>query len=122
MQELAERRAVPRSRLVNWPVARVQGVGEVRLIDLSVAGAQIQHLHPLSPGVACVLDLPSAIGALSLSAAVVWCTVIGQKRNVGGDSHLVARSGLRFMTLTAVQQDALEVTLRDLVPARRPIV
>jgi hypothetical protein len=31
---------------------------------------------------------------------VVWCAVVGRKRKLGGDSHLVARTGLRFTTLT----------------------
>jgi PilZ domain len=121
MPEDLERRAVPRTRLVNRPTTRARGVREVRLLDLSVAGAQIEHLDPLPPGVACVLDLPPPSEALNLPAQVVWCTVIGRKRKVGGESHLVARSGLQFMTLTAEQQAALAATLHYLATAWQPI-
>ena len=121
MSEDLERRAVPRTRLADRPPAGVRGVQQVRLLDLSVAGAQIEHLDPLSPGVACVLDLPPPCGVLNLPAQVVWCTVIGRKRKVGSGSHLVARSGLQFMTLTAEQQAALADTLQDLAAALEPI-
>ena len=121
MPEDLERRAVPRTRLADRPPAGVRGLQQVRLLDLSVAGAQIEHLDPLSPGVACVLDLPPPSEALNLPAQVVWCTVIGRKRKVGSESHLVARSGLRFTTLTAEQQAALAATLHNLATAWQPI-
>ena len=121
MPEDQERRAVPRTRVADRPTARVPGVRQVRLLDLSVAGAQIEHLDPLSPGVACVLDLPPPWGAVNLPAQVVWCTVIGRKRKVGSGSHLVARSGLRFTALTAGQQAALAATLHNLATAWQPI-
>ena len=66
MPETPERRGTPRTRLRNRPAAQVAGVRQVRLLDLSVAGAQIEHLDPLSPGVACVLDLPPPSGAVAL--------------------------------------------------------
>ena len=120
MSEELERRAVPRTRLADRPAARVRGVREVRLLDLSLAGAQIEHLDPLQPGVACTLDLPPPYGVLNLAAQVVWCTVIGKKRKGGGESHLVARSGLQFTTLSAGQQAALADTLQNLATALQP--
>jgi hypothetical protein len=56
-----------------------------------------------------------------LPAQVVWCTVVGRKRKSGGDYHLVARSGLRFTTLTAQQQAALADILHALTTALQPI-
>ena len=120
MTEAQERRVVPRTRLVERPAARVRGMREVRLLDLSVAGAQIEHLDLFRLGVACALDLPPPSGALNLPAQVVWCTVIGRKRKVGGESHLVARSGLQFTTLTAGQHAALADTLQHLAAALHP--
>jgi hypothetical protein len=78
-------------------------VREVRLLDLSLTGAQIEHL-----------DLPPPYAVLSLPAQVVWCTVIGRKRKLGSASHLVARSGFRFPTLTGVQHAALADSLQHL--------
>ena len=42
-------------------------------------------------------------------------------RNVGGESYLVARSGLQFATLTGAQHAALAQTLQDLAAAFQPI-
>jgi len=122
MPEEQERRAVARIQLANRPVARVRGLPEVRLLDLSLTGAQIEHLDLLRPGTTCTLDLPPPSAALSLPVQVVWCAVIGRKRKVGSASHLVSRSGLRFTTLTGAQHTALADTLQYLTAAHHPIV
>ena len=114
MPEELERRAVPRTMLAAPPAARVRGLQEVRLLDLSVTGAQIEHLDPLRPGTTCTLDLPPPSGALSLPVQVVWCAVIGRRHKVGSASRLVARSGLRFTRLTGAQHAALADTLQHL--------
>ena len=121
MTEGRDRRAVPRMTLAERPAARVRGMREVHLLDLSLTGAQIEHLDLFRFGASCALDLPPPFGALSLPAEVVWCTVVGRKRKLGGDSHLVARSGLRFTTLTVGQHAALAQTLQDLAAAFQPI-
>ena len=120
MMEERERRTVPRTTLAERPAARVRGLPEVRLLDLSLTGAQIEHLDLLRPGLACTLDLLPPCGALSLPAKVIWCAVIGRKRKVGSGSHLVSRSGLRFTALTGAQHAALAGTLQDLAAARQP--
>jgi hypothetical protein len=121
MTEAQEKRAVPRKTLAERPAARVRGMREVHLLDLSLTGAQIEHLDLFRFGASCALDLPPPFGALSLPAQVVWCTVVGRKRKLGGDSHLVARSGVRFTTLTVGQHAALAQTLQDLAAAFQPI-
>jgi hypothetical protein len=120
MTEGQERRAITRTGLAECPPARVRGLREVRLLDLSPAGAQIEHLDLFRLGASCALDLPPPCGALSLPAEVVWCAVVGRKRKLGGDSHLVARSGLRFTTLTTAQRAALAESLRHLVTEAQP--
>ncbi len=121
MREAQEKRAVPRTRLAERPAARVRGMREVRLLDLSLTGAQIEHLDLFRFGASCALDLPPPFGALSLPVEVVWCTVVGRKRKLGGESHLVARSGVRFTTLTGAQHAALAQNLQDLAAAYQPI-
>ena len=115
MTEAHERRAVLRTALSARPAARVRGLRGVHLLDLSLAGAQIEHLGVFRLGAPCTLDLPPPCEAVSLAAQVVWCTVIGRKRTLGGESHLVARSGLRFTTLTGAQHAALTNSLKHLV-------
>jgi PilZ domain len=121
MTEAQERRAVPRTRLAERPAARVRGLREVRLLDLSLAGAQIEHLGVFRLGAPCALDLPPPCGALSLPAQVAWCTVIGRQRTRGGESHIMSRSGLRFTTLTGAQHAALADSLQRLAAAVQPI-
>jgi len=105
--EERERRMAPRTMLAERPAARVRGLPGVRLLDLSLTGAQIEHLDLLRPGAACTLDLPLPGGVWNLPAQAVWCSVIGRKRRPGGQSHLVSRSGLRFTKLTVAQDAAL---------------
>jgi hypothetical protein len=93
---------------------------EVRLLDLSLTGAQIEHLDLFRLSAFCALDFPPPFGALSLPAQVVWCTVVGRQRKLGGTSHLVARSGLSFPRLTGAQHTALADTLRHLAATRHP--
>ena len=115
-----ERRMVPRTTLAEWPAARVRGVRAVHLLDLSLTGAQIEHLDLVRLGAPCALELPPPFGALSLRAEVVWCTVIGRQHRLGGASRLVARSGLRFIRLTGAQHTTLADTLRHLAATRHP--
>jgi len=122
MTEAQERRAVPRMTLADRPDARVRGLREVHLLDLSPTGAQSEHLDLFRLSASCALDFPPPFGALSLPVQVVWRTVIGRKRKLGGTSHLVARSGLRFPTLTGAQHTALAETLQHLAAPPHPIV
>ena len=121
MTEARERRAVPRMTLPDRPDARVRGLREVHLLDLSLTGAQIEHLDLFRLSASCALDFPPPFGALSLPAQVVWCTVIGRQRKLGGTSHLVARSGVWFTRLTGAQRTALADTLQDFAATFQPI-
>ena len=121
MGEDHERRALPRTMLSRDLLVRLHDGRVARLLDLSEAGAQIEHVAVLRPAASCRLELPPSLGALLLPAQVVWCTVVGRKRKLGGDSQLVARSGLRFTSLTAQQQAALADILHTLTTALQPI-
>ena len=107
MAEARDRRAVPRATLDERFSARVRGLRGVHLLDLNLTGARIEHLGLLRLDASCDLELPPPFGALTLPAQVVWCTVIGRKRKLGGESHLVSHTGLRFTTLTVAQRAAL---------------
>ena len=121
MTEAQERRAAPRTRLAERPSARVRGLRGVHLLDLSLAGAQIEHLDLVRLGAPCTLDLPPPFGVLSIRTEVVWCAVIGRMHRLGGASHLVARSGLCFTKLTGAQYTDLADTLQHLATVQ-PIV
>ncbi len=120
MIEERERRIATRRPLPDRLAAWVRGLRAVHLLDLSLAGAQIEHLGVFRPGAPCALDLPPRCGSLSLPAQVVWCTVIERTHPAGRDSYLVARSGLRFTTLTGAQHATLAECLQHLATAPRP--
>jgi len=120
MTEPRDRRALPRTTVAARPDARVPGLREVRLRDLSLTGAQIEHVDLVRLGAPCALELPPPFGALRLRAEVVWCAVIGRKRKLGGESHLVARSGLWFTRLTGAQHAALADSLEHLAATPEP--
>ena len=122
MTTARERRAEPRTVVIGRCAAWVQGIRKVRLRDLSLTGAQIEHLDLLRLDARCELDLPPPFGALTLPTHVVWCTVIGRRHTrTDGESRLVARSGLRFAPLTLAQRTALATTLQNLATAHQPI-
>ena len=122
MAEVQERRAVPRTTVTERSAARVRGLREVRLRDLSLTGAQIEHLDLLRLDARCELDLPPPFGALTLPTHVVWCTVIGRRHTrTDGESRLVARSGLQFIPLTVAQRTALAAALLHLATVHQPI-
>ncbi len=117
MPEGRERREVPRIAVAARPLVRVRGLRRVHLLDLSQAGAQIEHLGLLRLGAPCALDLPAPFWPHSLPAAVIWCMVMGRERKHGGESHLVVRSGLKFAALTEGQETALAATLKHFAAA-----
>ena len=120
MAEGIERREAPRTAVPRRPRVKVDEVQEVRLLDLSLKGARIEHVDLLRPGAPCHLQLPPTLGSLSLAAQVVWCTVIGRKPSSDGNRQLVSRTGLRFTKLTATQQTTLASTLQELAAGRVP--
>ena len=82
MSEDQERRALPRTTVSGQLFARLHDGRTVRLLDLSGAGAQIEHVATLRPAAFCHLELPPSLGSLGLPVRVVWCTVIGRKRTL----------------------------------------
>ncbi len=86
----------------------------VRILDLSPAGARIEHLEPLREGVVCVVDLPPALGRVRLTGRVVWTAVRGGEQTIEGEQRLRYHSGLAFTGLTPEQQTALAQALETL--------
>jgi hypothetical protein len=120
MAEYREKRAAPRSVLPSHPTAWTQEGLAVRLLDLSLTGARIEHLGLLRLGLPGSLELPAALGFLVLPTQVVWCAVTGAEARPGGDRSLRARSGLKFAVLTEYQQTVLARALQELTVGGAP--
>jgi hypothetical protein len=98
---------VARISLIGRPGPRTEAARDVRLLDLSTTGARIEVGDLLHKGASYALELPPALGALSLSARVVWSSLLGGKQTTEGEQHLIYQSGLVFVDLTPDQETAL---------------
>ena len=73
---------------------------DLRLVNLSPAGALIEHPHPLSPGQPCVLDLHLDGAEVHLRAHVAWCQVYSISSDTDRMEERRFRSGLYFTDLS----------------------
>jgi len=112
----SERRRVRRIPVDGRPGGRVRATLEARLIDLSAAGARIQHENLLRPGFACTFELPSDLADASLPVQVVRSVVVGAETGPAGERILRYESGLQFVGLTAGQRELLAGVLARLTP------
>jgi hypothetical protein len=96
--------------------ARARATQEVWLVDLSLSGARITLGDHLPQGSRCTLELPPALGSLTLSTRVVWSGIFGAEQTAEGERHVIHQSGLAFEDLTPDQQATLGGVLAQLPP------
>ena len=113
MTDYQKQREVPRIALPQRPTARARATLEVRLLDLSLKGARIEHLNLLRPGSSCHLELPTALGSLVLVAQVRWSRVAGTEASPEGERLLRYQSGLMFLQVTPEQHTLLAQALEN---------
>lgn len=114
MPESQERRGADRISIVGRLSARARGTQEVWLVDLSATGARIMLGELLPDGSSCTLELPAALGSLTLSARVAWSSILGGEQTPEGERHLIYQSGLTFMDTSPDQMAALASILKRL--------
>ncbi len=73
----------------------------LRVVDLSPAGARVEHAHDLSAGQPCVLDLRLDGVEVHLRAHVAWCQLYSVGSDPDGGEEVRYRSGLEFTDLPA---------------------
>ncbi len=105
-QRRAERLTVPRHCRGAGRGAKV-----VHLVDLSPAGARIEHGEPLPDWSSFPMDLPRALGGGRVQAEVIWSRLAGRKRAVEGKGGLVYQTGLAFPHRSPAEQAALAAAL-----------
>jgi hypothetical protein len=88
----------------------------VRLLDLSSAGARIEHPEPVPEGIVCVVDLPPTLGQARFAGRIVWTRLQRGEQTFEGDKQVSYQSGLAFFGLTPEQQTALQAALAILNP------
>lgn len=116
MAKRPDRRQVARLTIPSQVSGRALANPPVRLVDLSLQGARIEHPDPLNAGLRCFIELPPALGRGSLTGRVVWTKLHRNERTLEGARQRYYRSGLTWTGLTPEQQGALAAAL-ELVKA-----
>jgi hypothetical protein len=83
----------------------------VNLLDLSPAGARIEHGEPLRDWSRYPMALPLALGGGRVWGKVVWSRVLGPQEGGEGKPWLAYQSGLAFPHCTREEQAALTAAL-----------
>ena len=87
------------------------GQHQVWLLDLSLEGARVEHVHPFPDRRLCFLDLPPALGGAKLQGEVIWSQLAGRVEVAAGDWMVSFHSGIRFTLLTVGQLAGLASAL-----------
>ncbi len=114
----SDRRRIARLTIRSQSSGRALALQSVRLVDLSLHGARIEHPEPSNQGLLCFVDLPSALGCGPLSGRIVWTKLHRKEQTEEGARQRYYRSGLAWIGLTPAQQGALEAALARLTAAQ----
>ncbi len=118
MAEPAERRQNARLTIPPQFSGHDLALQPVRLVELSLHGARIEHPDPLNEGLMCFVDLPRALGRGTLSGRIVWSRLQRSEQTMEGERQHYYWSGLSWAGLTPAQQDALAAALQLLKAAQ----
>ncbi len=91
---------------------------EIRVLNLSPAGAMVEHTEWLVVGQPCVFDLRLSAGDLRLRAYVVWRHLHTTLPGRSEEETFQFRSGLRFADLAMDAAAHLREYLATLSPPR----
>jgi hypothetical protein len=118
MTGMAERRRVARLGVPRGLGGGAVELRQVHLLDLSPAGARIEHEEHLHEGLVCYVDLPRPRGRVRLTGRVVWTRLRDTEQTLDGDRRSHYESGIEFTGPTPEQQAALAATLATLQTAQ----
>jgi hypothetical protein len=83
------------------PVAdQITATHDVQILDLSIAGARVEHAMILRPGSTCHLRLPLAHNSITVVCHVVWSRAVGRAEADRGKTGLLFHSGLEFAAMS----------------------
>ncbi len=89
---------------------------DLRVLNLSPAGAMLEHADRLFRGQPCVLGLQLGGGELRLGGHVAWCLVHSVLTGPHGEEEICYRSGLHFSDLPPDVDARLQQYLDALSP------
>ncbi len=114
----AERRHSARLTIPSQVSGGPLALQPVRLVELSLQGARLEHPDPLNVGLLCFVDLPPTLGRGTLSGRIVWTKRHRDEQPLEGARQRYYRSGVLWTGLTPAQQGALAAALARLTAAQ----
>ena len=94
-------RRFPRLNVLGNIIGEVSLLHDVAVLDLSEAGACLEHAGRFTLGATCFLRLPAPEGELVLKARVVHSAASRTVPGMAGEPTLLFQSGVEFVGLTS---------------------
>ncbi len=91
-----ERRQYPRAIVGCWTKGRVTDMYEVSLLNISLAGAMLEHVDTLRPGTILFLSFDLQGERANANFRVVWSEVHGTAIQPDGEQALIYHTGVEF--------------------------
>jgi hypothetical protein len=107
-----ERRKLPRFRITSVG-GSIDAPFEAEVINLSMAGALVEHQGALRVGSQCTLVLPVAGGTVGIRCQVVHSSVDHRAKAPAGEGLLFYRTGLEFLEVSAEAENILATLIRS---------
>ena len=107
-------RRFPRVNILGGLSGTISVHQEVGLVDLSQAGARLEHIGRFRLGSVCFLRLPGPKGEILLKARVVYSAVTRTTPGQGDEPALLYQSGVEFLDLSPEAVAALRQILATL--------
>ncbi len=100
-----QRKGDKQRRHIRWAVeehavGRITAIYEATLINMSLGGALIEHMHLVRPGTISSLTLLMLGREVTLNCRVVRSLVDRTEVQADGEHELVYRTGLEFLALS----------------------
>ena len=105
-----ERRRGPRARAKEETPAQLQ-LKNVTLLDLSLSGALVEHVEPVSPGEIYRLSFPVEGKQIQVLARAVRAFASHRVTIAGGERQLVYRTGMEFVGIEKGAADLISAYL-----------
>ena len=109
--EYSPPRRYPRLGFKEPVTGGVLATDDIRVLDLSLGGARIEHTALLRPGSTCYLRLLLKSQVVTVVGHVVWSKAVGRVAREGGGADLLYQSGLEFGTLAQETRTVLTAFL-----------
>lgn len=91
----------------------VTATHEVRILDLSLGGARVEHTNILRPGGMCHLRVPLRNQRVTLLCHVIWSQAVGRAEGGPRGTGLLFHSGLQFASVSSDTQTLLTAYLES---------